>query len=332
MGQKLAMENCSGSKCGCFPSPEQQSNKSFFDKIQRTSGSVATQGRFHKLPRKVTEAYDVSNTVLGTGYAGDVLKGKHRRNGTYHAFKTIKLSKIKIERRQQLEGEIEVFLSMDHPHIVRLFDVYEGHGQITLVMELLSGGELFDRIEEKKTLHETEASDAMRQMLLAVYYMHSHGIVHRDLKLENFLFDAPGSNYLKLIDFGFSKTVGSMDTRMKFSCGTLSYLAPEVMQKNYTSQCDLWSLGVILFILLSGYRPFSGSEKAMCLNVLSGRITVKNTIWDNVSKNGKDLTWKMLEVDPKKCITANKHNPIEMLVYTCMCTQRRSVDCCLFFV
>merc|ERR1719359_1631643 len=106
-------------------------------------------------------------------------------------------------------------------------------------MECMAGGELFDRITSLKRFEEKDAAEATKQMLLAVNYVHSHGIVHRDLKLENFLYDTEGSTHLKLIDFGFSKFFNSKE-RMHTSCGTLAYVAPEVLGKSYTSQCDMW--------------------------------------------------------------------------------------------
>merc|ERR1719183_2388648 len=119
----------------------------------------------------------------------------------------------------------------------------------------MNGGELFQRVQERRKFNETDAADASSQMLLAINYVHSHGMVHRDLKLENFLYESAKSDHLKLIDFGFSK-VWEPNTKMALSCGTLSYVAPEVLAKDYTSQCDMWSFGVIVFILLVGYMPF----------------------------------------------------------------------------
>jgi len=108
-------------------------------------------------------------------------------------------------------------------------------------------------------------------MLLALSYIHGHGIVHRDVKLENFLYEKQGSNHLKLIDFGFSK-VWNPNNKMRMSCGTLSYVAPEVLKKSYTSQCDMWSLGVIAFILLVGYMPFSGAEEQQTKDIMAGKF------------------------------------------------------------
>merc|ERR1719433_1595447 len=150
-------------------------------------------------------------------------------------------------------------------------------------MECLEGGELFDRVIERKRFSENDASDAVRQMLLALNYLHSAGIVHRDLKLENFLYDKKGGDHLKLIDFGFSK-VWDPNVKMHLSCGTLSYVAPEVLEKNYGSQCDLWSLGVICYILLSGQMPFAGSESVQTQNIKEGKYQMRPDKWSKVPK------------------------------------------------
>merc|ERR1719253_1495711 len=181
---------------------------------------------------------------------------KNGKSPEKFAVKAFKMSSVTGEKKTQLLAEVEIFLCMDHPHVTRLYDVFESEDQLHLVMECMEGGELFDRVTELKRFGESDAADAVYQMLLALNYIHSHGIVHRDLKLENFLYDKPGSSHLKLIDFGFSK-IWDPNVKMHVSCGTLSYVAPEVLDKDYRSQCDLWSLGVVTFIILAGYMPFS---------------------------------------------------------------------------
>merc|ERR1712217_972446 len=121
---------------------------------------------------------------------------------------------------------------MDHPHIVRLMDVYESENDLQFVMECLEGGELFDRVIEQKRFSEHDAADAIWQILLAINHIHIAGIVHRDVKLENFLYDLPGSNHLKLIDFGFSR-VWDPKVKMVTALGSLAYTAPEVLAKSY---------------------------------------------------------------------------------------------------
>jgi len=245
--------------------------------------------------------------VLGSGYNGDVrlATSKQGRANQKFAVKEFKLASLTTDKRAQLEAEVEIFLAMDHPHITRLYDVYESEDRLHLVMECMEGGELFDRISLLKRFGEPDAADAMWQMLLSLNYIHSHGIVHRDLKLENFLYDVKGSNHLKLIDFGFSK-VWDPNVKMRMSCGTLSYVAPEVLAKNYGSQCDLWSLGVIGFILLSGYMPFSGNESIQTKNIQEGKYQMKPEKWKNVSKEATHFTQSLLQVNPERRLNAQK--------------------------
>merc|ERR1712048_298793 len=183
----------------------------------------------------------------------------------------------------------------DHPHVARLVDVYESSDRLSLVMECMEGGELFDRVSERKVFSETDASHATWQMLLAVNYIHSKNVVHRDLKLENFLYESKNTDHLKLIDFGFSK-IWEKNTKMELSCGTLSYVAPEVLKKSYTSQCDMWSLGVIVFILLVGYMPFSGDDEVQFAHIKAGRYKKKPERWNSISEVAKDFTFKLLLV------------------------------------
>lgn len=216
-------------------------------------GTVAVSARYHRLPRKIEDDYEVLNSVvLGTGYNGAVTKAKRKgqKDSQDYAVKMFNLDNITSSAKTQLITEVDVFLGMDHPHVARLFDVYDAKNKLYLVMECMEGGELFDRVTEKKRFSEADAAEGVGQMLLAINYLHSHGIVHRDLKLENFLYDWKESDHLKLIDFGFSK-VWDPSVKMQHSCGTLSYVAPEVLAESYTSQCDMWSLGVITFILLA---------------------------------------------------------------------------------
>ncbi|CAE8626929.1 unnamed protein product, partial [Polarella glacialis] len=184
-------------------------------------------------------------------------------------------------------------------------DVYQSEGRLDLVMECMSGGELFTRVQKRKRFSEADAATAAYQMLLAINYIHSHDVVHRDIKLENFLYESEESDYLKLIDFGFSK-VWKKNTSMQLSCGTLAYVAPDVLMQNYSSQCDLWSLGVSVFIILFGYMPFSGSEDKQINDIKAGRYVVKKQYWERVSDVAQDFVKKLLLVDPLKRLTAEQ--------------------------
>jgi len=276
------------------------------DRAESKVGKVGLSGRYHRHPKKLEDDYEVTQKVLGSGYNGVVRMGLNKLNKTQQvAVKAFKLAGLQGDKRAQLESEVEIFLVMDHPHVTRLFDVYEGPEHLNLVMECMSGGELFDRVTELKQFSERDAADSVWQMLLALNYLHSHGMVHRDLKLENFLYDQKNSSHLKLIDFGFSK-VWDPNIKMHVSCGTLSYVAPEVLEKSYSSQCDLWSLGVIVFILLAGYMPFSGSEAVQTRNISEGKYKMKPERWKNVSEDATSFVKALLQVDPKKRLTCQQ--------------------------
>uniref|UniRef100_A0A7S4RVJ5 Calmodulin n=1 Tax=Alexandrium monilatum TaxID=311494 RepID=A0A7S4RVJ5_9DINO len=281
--------------------------KDFERQLESDIGKISLSGRYHRFPRQIGDDYQISKHVLGRGYSGEVKMATYAgpgHAGQKVAVKVLRLDHIAASKVEQLKSEVENFLRMDHPHITRLYDVYESKDSLSLVMECMEGGELFDRISEKKRFSEEDASHALWQMLLALNYIHSHGIVHRDIKLENFLYDALGSRTLKLIDFGFSKMVDDPAEKMSTGLGTIAYVAPEVLKHSYTSQCDLWSLGVISFILISGYMPFTGTGQAQVKKILSGQFKLKPERWQNVSTETKGFVQSLLEVDPGKRLTA----------------------------
>jgi len=195
---------------------------------------------------------------------------------------------------------------------VRLEEVYESHSEIYLVQELCLGGELFDRLDEQPDYHYTEAECArlVKQMLSAVRYLHSRGIIHRDLKLENFLFTSTSADSeLKMIDFGLSKHFRYGEVQHE-AVGTPYTVAPEVIRGSYDERCDIWAIGVIAFLLLSGEPPFGGCggpEPLMTVrsNILQGAFAFEPAdIWDNVSDLAQQFIRDMLVTEPEKRPTA----------------------------
>mmetsp|Transcript_155204 Transcript_155204/g.282195 ORF Transcript_155204/g.282195 Transcript_155204/m.282195 type:complete len:391 (+) Transcript_155204:1-1173(+) len=174
-------------------------------------------------------------------------------------------------------------------------------------MECMEGGELLDRLNECDRFAEEDGAEALYQMLLSINYLHSLGIVHRDVKAENFLYDAPGGKRLKLIDFGLC-AVSEAGVDMAEICGTLSYVAPEVLCQCYTSQCDMWSLGVIAFLLLSGGLPFkpNAAFTNQMAAIAKGEYKFRGKDWKGVSADARDFTRSLLEIDPAKRLNA-KH-------------------------
>mmetsp|Transcript_77193 Transcript_77193/g.153063 ORF Transcript_77193/g.153063 Transcript_77193/m.153063 type:complete len:531 (+) Transcript_77193:41-1633(+) len=266
-------------------------------------GTVAISGRCHKLPKRLQDDYVMQKTVLGSGYNGKVYQAIHRETKKAYAVKSFKLHGVSKEQRKDVENELLIFLCMDHPNVARLVDVYESEDSLSLVMECMSGGELFQRVTERKRFTEKDACDATWQMLLAVSYIHSHSVVHRDIKLENWMFESKGSDHLKLIDFGFSK-IWPTNTKMATTCGTLAYVAPEVLNRSYTSQCDLWSLGVTVFIMVFGYLPFYGYEDQQVAAIRAGQYKVKKEVWNKVSVDVQEFVKALLVVDPIQRLTA----------------------------
>merc|ERR1719181_1759331 len=166
-------------------------------------------------------------------------------------------------------------------------------------MECLDGGELYGRLAQMKVFPESLAAETTRQMLRAIGYLHSHNVVHRDLKLENFLYQSDEKSQLKLIDFGFAK-VWDPSTLMMSSCGSIAYVSPDVLTgKGYTDKCDLWSLGVIVWMLLAGYPPFHGDERTMMTKIKSGQADWSHkSRWKPVSEEAVDFVQKLLKKDP----------------------------------
>jgi Serine/threonine protein kinase len=162
-----------------------------------------------------------------------------------------------------LRREIDILREVDHPNIIKCYDIYEDTSHIYIIMEYCSGGELFTKITTQGSLNEIEARIYMRKMLMAVSHLHSLNIVHRDLKTENFLFDNKcATKELKLVDFGLSNKFGNRFEQMHSKVGTIYYVAPEVLAGNYDNKCDMWSLGVLMYTMLSGDLPFFDEQIA----------------------------------------------------------------------
>lgn len=207
--------------------------------------------------------------------------------------------------------EINIMTKIDHPHVIQLYEIFEDTRYLYLVMEECSGGELFDRIIEKinaqKMFTEKEAAIMFKQLMSAICYCHGAGICHRDLKPENLLFLGKESDSpMKVIDFGLSRIFGKEDHRMSTKVGTAYYVSPEVLAGNYDEKCDIWSAGVILYILLCGDPPFNGaSDNEIYRRIAAKKYSFPSPQWDKISKDAKDLIQHML-CDPDKRFTAKE--------------------------
>lgn len=210
-------------------------------------------------------------------------------------------------KEESLENEVQVLQRLKHPNIVELAAVYEDKTHVYLVMELVTGGELFDRIVEKGSYTEQDASKLIRQVLEAVFFMHEKGVVHRDLKPENLLYYCPAEDSKIMIsDFGLSKTEGS--GTMATACGTPGYVAPEVLaQKPYGKEVDIWSIGVIAYILLCGYPPFyDENDSELFRQILKAEYEFDSPYWDEISESAKDFIRNLMCKDADKRLTCKQ--------------------------
>lgn len=271
---------------------------------------ISITGKFSNIEHK----YHIDPRVLGTGHHGSVRECIDRCTGQRCAVKSICKSDPSV-KPGGLTREIMLLKEMKHRNIVQLIDVYEDEHYVHLVTDLCEGGELFDKIVEKSSCEngapcftESEAARMMYQILNAVSYMHKRGVAHRDLKPENILFETQdGDSQVKIIDFGLSRKHSSKERPMSTIVGTPYYIAPEVLRKQYSKSCDLWSVGVIAYILLCGYPPFNGAgndetHKA----VLRGNYCFPGEDWKDISHEAMDFIYRLLQVDPQRRMTVEQ--------------------------
>jgi calcium-dependent protein kinase len=221
------------------------------------------------------------------------------------AMKSIKKKSILKEEEERMFAEMNILKDLDHPNILKLFELYQDENNYYLITEYCNGGELFEKIKNMNSFTEKMAAEYMKQILSAVVYCHTKNIVHRDLKPENLLLDSKKPNAsIKVIDFGTSRKFSSTK-KMSKRLGTPYYIAPEVLDQNYDEKCDVWSCGVILYILLCGYPPFGGSTENEILNkVKSGKFKFDDDDWSGISMDAKNLIKKMLTYNAKERISA----------------------------
>lgn len=274
--------------------------------------AIRVHSRYHCLPKRLRDDYLVTEQVLGHGMSGDVFLATNKGSQQRGAVKSLPTRKLNKKQKQSLINEISMHLSVDHPNIAVLLDAYESENYVDLVTECMDGGTLFS-VGNIKTVTEGMAATLVKQMLLAVQYIHHKSIVHRDLKPENFLLERKYSGddvgAIKLIDFGVSKHAapGKMMSTMN-ATGTRAYTAPEVFQSFYNNKCDIWSLGVITFILLVDYMPFYGNEVQMKAMIMRGNPMNNGPKhrWNECSSEAKQFVNSMLKLSPVDRISAEQ--------------------------
>ena len=252
-------------------------------------------------------------SVLGEGAYGKVLKVRHKITTVLRAMKIIQKDKAQLreEEERTMINEINVLKSLDHPNIMKVYEYYNTSKCLYIISELLTGGELYDKISTANHLSEKVSRYIMKQLLSAIGFCHENGIIHRDLKPENILLeseeDAKKEYFnIKIIDFGTSDRLAK-GRMCKEQIGTPFYIAPEVLSNNYNEKCDLWSCGVILYIMLCGDPPFYGdTDNEIYASIKRGVVEYSQQEWDNVSKGAKDLINKLLVKNMKKRISAKE--------------------------
>uniref|UniRef100_A0A3B5AE67 Calcium/calmodulin-dependent protein kinase type 1D-like n=1 Tax=Stegastes partitus TaxID=144197 RepID=A0A3B5AE67_9TELE len=256
-----------------------------------------------KSTSNIKEVFDFKGK-MGSGSFSEVFMVREKKTGELYALKCLKKKHLAYSN---LENEIKVLRRINHENVVGLEDFYESRTHYYLVMQLVSGGELFDRIIDKGVYTEKDASKVINQVLQAVSYLHKNSIVHRDLKPENLLYYNTDENAKIMVsDFGLSKTLehGVMST----ACGTPGYVAPEVLaQKPYSKTVDCWSIGVITYILLSGYPPFfEENETRLFSKIMRAEYAFHSPFWDDISESAKDFIRNMMEKNPTKRFTTEQ--------------------------
>jgi len=281
------------------PAPETSATKS-----PSTSGSPSPgSGR-------IDDAYDIADEI-GRGAFSVVKKAKNRKTGKEVAIKFIEKKFVDKQDLVLLGREIDIMKQLDHPHVLKLFEVFETDEIIALVMELVNGGELFYKIVEKGNYSEKDAASIVHQMIRGVEYLHGRGIAHRDLKPENLLCMIEDSKEYQpfrvvIADFGLSKTFGGGEA-LETSCGTPDYVAPEVItaEGTYDNSVDMWSCGVITYVLLCGFSPFlSSNQTGLFEKIMKAEYDFPDPEWTHISEQAKDFIRKLLVKEPEKRYTA----------------------------
>ena len=266
------------------------------------------------LTPNLTNRYTVGE-LLGKGSFGHVYAAKDKKTGAPVALKIMIRSQLGPKGEQSVRGEIEVMTTLQHPMILKLHTTALDNKTITLVLDQVQGGEVFQQLLKIKHYSERVACKIVKNLLIGVKYMHDEGFVHRDLKPDNMLLTEdprtnPDISNIRIADFGFATKYRGVPLTQP--CGTPYYIAPEILdvglhktRPHYGETVDLWSAGVIAYLLLSGYPPFNGSDKSKLFKAISrGVVDFNHAPWRDISYEAKDFLLRILQVNPAKRLTA----------------------------
>ncbi|OMJ66074.1 hypothetical protein SteCoe_37214 [Stentor coeruleus] len=245
--------------------------------------------------------------ILGKGGFGTVTLVEDKRTGAKRALKELHKSGLSKDDEQTMLREVTTLSQIDHPHIMKVFELIESATSYNIITELIEGGELLEKITKEKKLSEKLAAKFMFETMSAIFYCHSKGIVHRDLKPQNLLLTSKGPDAsIKVIDFGIADKLNSRG-KITEVIGTPLFMSPEMFDGNYNEKCDIWSSGVILFMMITGNVPFSGNGIAMIKEAIkAAKIDYTRPVWNSVSADVQDLIKKMLDPNPSKRFSAEQ--------------------------
>jgi len=286
-----------------------RSGKGEIHLIISNGGALTPEESFKSMIQKtpITESYMIDTFyTLGEGSFGVVYKGRSVKDGKEAAVKKLLKSAMDPQNAELLETEVRLMKRLKHPHIVELYETFEDNDAIFLCMEFVSGGEL----ASLRSLEEHDAATYMKQILRGVKYLHSQGVVHRDLKPQNVLLGGRHGEKAKLIDFGLSKDFGKKQEKLEIA-GTAEYMAPELLDGlDYDSSVDMWACGVLAYQLLTSLLPWEadplGEPDEMKALIKAAKIDENAREWIVASDDAKDFVRKLIVIVPSSRLTANQ--------------------------
>ena len=299
-----------------IPASKKRSTLKELSRLANMSKDIKIKNLITLIGSKPEENYKIINK-LGKGSFGSVFKVKHKVTGEIRAMKIIKNNPNNESSQivnEKFLKEIQVLKELEHTNIIKIFEYYIDDKYHYIITELLTGGELYESILKFQKFNEKKAAYIMKQILSALNYLHSKGIVHRDIKPENILVQnintknkksALDEIHIKLIDFGASNFFKENEI-LTLKVGSPYYIAPEVLNKSYNEKCDIWSAGVVLYVMLTGNFPFVGkTSQKLFESIKTGNYKKTGKEWEAISKEAKELIGQMLELDTTKRISAS---------------------------